>query len=197
MRYLSLLFLAPYITGYVPPDSSFNEVSIGAGGGQYAVYSCQDSRPHAETFTDVGIRLTHKFEGPLRIGVSGTYVKAMNGGIVPYPEVALDFRYFSFGTTGLRLGAEDEFYGEFSLLDQVPAFSGKGFARIGLGWNVPDWNTRFWIGQNSTPYRMTSWAGQVDFPVSSNTFLFVNGRSGTSNGISEYGLSLGVRIRNQ
>lgn len=193
-RNLPFLLLTPYIIGFSPEDSSWTEYAVGVGGGQYAYQDCSgDDR--AQSFGDVGIKMTHKFDGPIRIGATVTAISANKFGGVAYPDVALDWENFSFGTTGIRLGSENNVYGEFSLLDQVPALSGKGFARFGIGWNVPDSRTHLWLGGNGVPYKNTGLAAQVDFPVSLRHYLFINGRYGRADGVPEYGVSVGVRVR--
>jgi hypothetical protein len=191
---LSFLFLAPYLVGWSPADTSFDEYSVGLGGGQYTYQDCS-GKAHSNSFSDAGVKVTHKFAAPFRVGVSASLI-TNNGNTVlfPYPDLALDFRYISLGTTGLRIGLEDGTYGEVSFLDQVPYFSGKGFARIGMGVKVKE-NTRVWLGLNSYPYLGSGIAGQVDVPLFTNHFLFINGRYGESGGLSEYGLSAGVRTR--
>jgi hypothetical protein len=194
LKKLSFLILVPYIVGSAPADSSFDEYAFGIGGGQYATYDCS-GQAHPNSLVDAGVKVTHKFEAPFRVGLAAS-VGSLNGktGVMPYPDLALDFKYFSLGTTGIRIGLEDGPYGEFSCLDQVPFFSGKGCFRLGMGLK-PTENTRLWVGVNSLPYRNTGMAGQLDFPVSSNQFLFINGRYGESGGVPEYGISLGTRIR--
>ena len=193
LKNLSFILLIPYIFSVAPPDSSFTEFALGLGTGQYAAHDC--SGPHPKTFTDVGFKMTHKFEGPFRVGlIVNPIFSGSRGGVIPYPDLALDWKYFSLGTTGVRVGRLDDIYGELAIGDQVPAFSGRGFVRYGVGWTVADWDTRFWLGQNELPYSQ-GWAGQVDFPVGPGKYVFVNGRLGNYAGIQEYGISIGLRIR--
>ena len=193
-RWLFVLFLAPYLVGWTPADSSFNEYSIGVGGGQYASYDCAGNA-HSHSFGDVGWKITHKYEAPIRVGLATTFVSNnINMIVVPYPDLAFDSKYFSLGTTGLRIGRENGTYGEISFLDQVPCFSGKGFFKIGMGLNASE-NTRLWLGVNSIPYRNKGLAGQIDFPLYTNYYLFINGRYGNLGGVPEYGFSIGTRIR--
>ncbi|MCX6122596.1 MAG: hypothetical protein NTX44_13385 [Ignavibacteriales bacterium] len=191
---LSFLILAPYVVGVSPADSSFDEYACGIGGGQYATYDCS-GHAHPNSIVDAGVKVTHKFETPFRIGL-GASVISINGkaGVVPYPDLAFDFKYFSLGTTGIRVGAEGGPYGELAVLDQVPFFSGKGCFRIGVGMNTSEY-TRLWLGVNTFPYNKSAFAGQFDFPITNNQFLFFNGRYGESSGIPEYGFSVGTRIR--
>ena len=127
------IFLLPYIVGWTPVDSSYSEYVVGVVTGQYATYDCSGN-VQKNPFVDGGIKATHKFEAPFRIGVSGSFTRLHDQTtFVPYPDLALDFKYLSLGTTGLRIGSEDDLYGEISLLDQVPASSGKGLLRAGIG----------------------------------------------------------------
>jgi hypothetical protein len=193
-KMLSFLILAPYIFGSSPADSSFAEYAFGIGGGQYATYDCS-GQAHPNSIVDVGVKVTHKFESPFRIGL-GVSVFSLNGktSAIPYPDLALDFKYFSLGTTGIRVGVEGGPYGEISVLDQVPFFSGKGCIRMGVGMKTSEY-TRLWLGVNTFPYNKNALAGQFDFPITNNQFLFFNGRYGESDGVPEYGFSVGTRIR--
>ena len=191
---LYFLILTPYIVGSSPADSSFDEYSFGVGGGQYATYDCS-GQAHPNSLVDVGAKMTHKFEAPFRIGLSASVI-SLDGktSAIPYPDLALDFKYFSLGTTGIRVGAEDGPYGELSVLDQVPFFSGKGCFRMGVGMKTSE-STRLWLGVNQIPYNKGAFAGQFDFPITNDQFLFLNGRYGESSGVPEYGFSVGTRIR--
>ena len=195
-KILSFLILAPYIVGTSPSDSTFDEYSIGVGGGQYATYDCSGNA-HPNSMVDVGVKVTHKFESPFRVGLAAS-ITSVNGEKVGtvYPDLALDYKYFSFGTTGLRVGLENGPYAELSLLDQVPFFSGKGCLRMGVCMNPTEY-TRLWLGINKFPYNNNGFAGQFDFPITSNQFLFFNGRYGKSGGVPEYGFSVGMRVRVQ
>ncbi len=191
---LSFLILTPYIVGWSPADSSFDEYSVGVGTGQYATYDCAGNA-HPNSFNDAGVKITHKFEAPFRAGlIVSSLPNPSSPNIIPYPDLAFDSRYFSLGTTGLRVGDADDIYGEVSMLDQVPLSSGKGFARVGVGLRAME-DTHFWLGRNIFPYDKGGLAGQIDFPLSTNHFLFINGRYGNSGGVPEYGFSVGTRIR--
>jgi hypothetical protein len=194
LQKLSFLFLTPYIVGWAPADSSYDEYTFGVGGGQYATYDCAGNA-HPNSFVDGGVKVTHKFVSPFRIGLN-TSIASLDkkARIFPYPDLALDYRYFSLGTTGIRIGSEDDIYGEISLLNQVPFFSGKGFLHAGVGMNVAE-GTHLWLGMNTFPYNNAGVAGQIDFPIANNQFLFINGRAGQSGGVSEYGFSIGTRVR--
>jgi hypothetical protein len=193
-KMLSFLILAPYIIGSSPADSSYDEYAYGVGGGQYATYDCS-GQAHPNSLVEVGAKVTHKFESPFRVGLAASVI-SVDGkiGAVPYLDLALDCKYFSLGTTGVRVGLEDGPYGELSVLDQVPFFTGKGCFRMGVGMK-PSENTRLWLGINTFPYNKNAFAGQFDFPISNNQFLFLNGRYGESGGVPEYGFSVGTRIR--
>ena len=194
LHWLYFLLLAPYLVGWTPADSSYDEYSFGVGTGQYASHDCAGNA-HSNSFGDVGGKITHKFEAPFRVGLSTSIVSNdVKTTVIPYPDLALDLKYFSLGTTGLRVGLENETYGEVSFLDQVPLFSGKGGFRIGMGLKATE-NTRLWLGVNSFPYKAKGLVGQIDFPLSANHFLFINGRYGESRGVPEYGFSVGTRIR--
>jgi hypothetical protein len=201
LKNLSFFILAPYLIGYSPSDSSYDEYSLGLGKGQYATYGCTDAThpdrgpAHLNSYSDIGVKFTHKFEAPFRVGLTTSIIsdKGITLGVA-YPDIAYDSKYYSFGTTGVRLGLEDGTYGEISFFDQIPVFSGKGFARIGVGLKPTD-RTRLWLGVNAFPYDNRGISGQFDFPISTNHFLFINSRYGVSGSVPEYGLSVGARIR--
>jgi hypothetical protein len=194
LKWLFILALAPYLVGWTPADSSFNEYSVGVGGGQFASYDCAGNA-HQNSFGDVGVKVTRKYATPFRVGLSAS-VAAKDGKMIAfaYPDIAYDSKYFSVGTTGLRIGLEDGPYAEISGFDQVPFFSGRGCFRTGVCVK-PSENTHLWLGMNTIPYDKNGFAGQFDFPITSNQFLFFNGRYGESGGVPEYGFSIGTRIR--
>lgn len=189
-----VLLLFPYIVGFTSDStSSYVETLFGAGTGQYVYHDC--SGAHSQRYSDVGISVTKKFEGPYRTGLHvGGWTAGKKGGS-PYifPDLALDWTFFSFGTTGVRIGSREKFYFEGRWLDQPPVFSGKGALRAGFGGTIKSSNSRFWLGTNLLPYNNLGLAAQLDFPYSEQTFIFVNGRFGAESGMSELGISLGIR----
>jgi hypothetical protein len=195
MRYLPLAFLFRYIVGFTPPDSSFSEYEIGFGGGQYTYADC--SGEHIGKYYDGGVRVTQKFEAPFRIGVSmGSLPLNDNSSIFVYPDIAFDNNNFSFGTTGIRIGRIDKTFFELKGLDEVPFASGRGLFRIGLGIPMKESGSRFWIGANTGPYRQWGLAGGIELKSIDNHFYLINGRYGIRNQIPEFGVSLGLQIRN-
>jgi len=58
---LSFLVLTPYIVGWSPVDSSYDDYSVGVGGGQYATYDCEGNA-HPNSFADAGVKVTHKLK---------------------------------------------------------------------------------------------------------------------------------------
>ena len=190
---LSFLILIPLIIGPSQPDSAYTELSLAAGRGQYAYADCSEHYP--VSFVDAGVKIEQNFQSPWRMGLSLSVIRRQNSTIVfGYPDLAYDSKYFSLGTTGLRVGPEDVLYIEASIADQVPVFSGKGLGRWGVGGYISNWDTHLWIGQNAGPYDRPGLAGQIDFPLATNHYLFLNGRVGKSRSITEYGLSTGLRI---
>jgi hypothetical protein len=194
IKILSFLVLAPYIFGTSPVDSTYSEYSFGIGSGQYASHDCSGNIDR-NSIVDAGVKITHKFESPFRIGI-GASIASLNGEKKKfiYPDIAFDNNYGSIGTTGVRFGPESGPFLEFSFLDQVPFYTGKGCLRTGVCINPLD-NTKLWLGMNTGPYNKIGFAGQFDFPITNNQFLFLNGRYGESDGIPEYGFSIGTRIR--
>lgn len=193
-RLLIFLFLAPYIMGLTPPDSSYDEVQIGAGGGQYVYKDCNGE--HVGKFYDAGARITHKFEAPFRIGVTISSIPLDDRtALFPYPDLAFDNDSFSLGTTGVRLGRIDDMYFELKGLDEAPFATGRGLLRCGVGLPLSERGTRLWIGANRGPYMNWGAAAGLDFKVGNNQFIVINGRYGEWHQKSEFGLSLGLRLR--
>jgi hypothetical protein len=187
---LSFLILIPLALGSSQPDSAYTELSLGAGRGQYAHINCSEV-----SFVDAGVRVVHNFQSPWRIGLSISVIRRQNSTTAfAFPDLAYDSKYFSLGTTGLRVGPKDLLYIEVSFADQVPTFSGKGLAHWGVGGYISSWDTQLWLGQNAGPYDQPGLAGQIDFPIATNYYLFFNGRTGKSHSITEYGVSTGLRI---
>jgi hypothetical protein len=193
-RCMVFLFLAPYITDWAPPDSSYDEVQIGAGGGQYVYKDC--SGEHTDRFSDGGARITHKFEAPFRIGAAVSLVPSDGHTVVvPYPDLAFDNGYLSLGTTGLRLGRIDDTYFELRALDDAPFATGRGLFRCGVGLPLAERGMHLWIGANRLPYENWGAAAGLDFKLANNRFIVINGRYGEHGNVPEFGLSLGLRLR--
>ncbi len=196
---IALLFLYPYIIGFSSDSTlAYSEISIGAGTGQYVYHDC--SGTHTKKFNDAGISFTKKFEGPLRIGFGiGTYPhKKTSWNWIAVPDLALDWREFSIGTTGLRLGAEDNLYIDLRVGAHPPYASGSGIIRSGVGWTVRETSAKFWLGANVIPYNNSGLAAQIDFPVGERTFLYIDGRFGQDKQSrrNEFGVAAGIRLRN-
>lgn len=191
---LILLSLSPYIVGFTSDStSSYVETMIGAGTGQYVYYDC--SGAHTRQFSDAGISVTKKFEGPYRLGFIAGGLKAGDNG-TPYffPDLALDWETVSLGTTGFRIGKKRSFYFEGRWLDQPPLLSGKGMLRTGFGGTFYNDRSMYWLGANVLPYHKLGFAGQLDLPLRENTFIFLNSRFGSEAGLQEFGVSIGVRF---
>jgi hypothetical protein len=193
------LLLSPFIVGFSSDSTSaYSELLVGAGGGEYVYHDC--SGTHKRNFVDAGLYLGRKFESPFRIGVSfggfGFPGAGVRGGALLFPDLAFDWEYISFGTTGVRFGSLNEMYLEGKWLDQPPLLSGKGLLRYGIGGYIRDLDSRFWLGVNGIPYSRFGPAVQWEVPFGEKKYLFFNGRYGTEreSGIGEFGLSMGIRI---
>ncbi len=203
----SLLLLIPYIVSYPTGDSSYSDVSYGLGRGQYAYEDC--SGVHTQTYYDAGVNYTHKYVSPFRLGINGSVGNyhsyrspywlrlnpSVNNYIFLYPDLALDWKYFSLGTTGVRIGSTDEIYIQYGIANQTPLFSGRGFFNLGVGGNPGKPFSHLWVGMNSIPYRNLGFAIQPEFSLGDNKFIFFNGRYGSYLNQAEYGFSVGMRIR--
>ncbi len=197
--FLSVLALTPYLVSYNPEDSSFTDIEFGGGTGQYRYEDCHGSGP--QKFGDVGFKYTHKTAGPFRYGLL-VGIPFYNSNErhsylfpLPYPDVAFDSRYVSLGTTGLRVGDLNQFYLSVGLANKVPLYTGRGFLNAGAGIHPGSLVSDIWMGVNAGPYQSLSFAMNPEFQISEDRFLFFSARYGESRGVSEYGLSIGMRIR--
>ncbi len=197
-KLVGFIILLPYIFGFTPADSSYTDFSFGAGGGQYVYEDC--SGTHIRPFEEGGASVTTKLKSPFRAGIAAElYVQQEESKSSPhlfwYPDLALDWRYFSLGTTGIRVGDNDFLYGEVSIANQIPFVAGKGLLHMGIGGNPGAPFSRVWLGINQVPYRGSGLGMQVEFPLENNRFIFLNGRYGNYLSRPEYGFSVGMRIR--
>ena len=190
------LLLYPYIVGFSHPDSittSFTEESFGIGTGQYGYKDC--SGVHSAQYGDVGVKVSHKFEAPFRTGLLvGVFNSSEKTTPIIFPDLAFDSKYFEFGTTGIRIGNKNKLYVQASVLHDVPPVSGKGFINLGTGFYAGE-EYRYWIGTNLFYYSKPGLAAQFEMPYSENTFIFFNGRIGSFEGVTEYGISIGMRLQ--
>jgi hypothetical protein len=189
-----IIFLAPYIVGFAPQDSSYTEWSIGAGTGQYTYEDC--SGTHTSRFNDAGIRVTKKFESHWRAGASiSTIPSHEHLRVFGYPDIAYDNGIFSLGTTGLRVGYLERTFFEMKFFDEIPYTSGRGLFRMGIGIPITQNGTRLWLGANTGMYYNWGFGTSLEFPLQANYSLSLTGRYGEHNSIPEYGISLGLKIR--
>ncbi len=193
-RFFLLIFLAPYIFGFAPQDSSYTEWHIGAGGGQYTYSDC--SGEHTSQYYDAGIRVTQKYKSHWRTGASISVLPSQERLILfGYPDLAYDNGVFSLGTTGLRIGYLERTFFEVKIFDEIPYTSGRGLFRTGVGTLIAQDGTRLWLGVNAGIYRNWGLGTSIEFPMNANTYLSLTGRYGEYLDIPEYGVSLGVKIR--
>lgn len=193
--FVVLILLFPYIAGFTSDStSSYSDVTIGLGTGQYVFEDC--SGVHSRKFTDAGVTLTKKHDGPFRTGLllGGVVMDGGDGFVFLYPDLALDWQYFSLGTTGVRIGDRNDLYAEGGWLNDAPLNSGKGVLHGGIGGRSSAAGARWWVGTNIIPYREPGLAVRYEFPYSEHSFLILNGRIGTSQGRDEYGFSVGMRF---
>jgi len=189
-----IIFLAPYIVGFAPQDSSYTEWHIGAGTGQYTYSDC--SGEHTSKFTDAGIRITKKYESPWRTGATiSLYPSAERLGIFAYPDIAYDNGFASLGTTGIRIGYLERTFFEVKAFDEIPYATGRGLFRAGIGTPITQNGARLWMGVNRGVYQELGFGTSLDFPIDANTYISLTGRYGEHKDIPEYGVSLGLKIR--
>ncbi len=189
------ILLAPYITSVTPPDSSYDEVQFGVGGGQSVYQDCSGGE-HIDKFGDIGVRITHKFQAPYRIGATfSSFPIDHHTGVLIYPDLAVDYGFLSLGTTGARVGRIDSLYIELKAFDSAPFATGGGIYRCGISFPLSKKGTRLWAGANVSPYYNWGPAAAIDFKISDKQSIVINGRYGVYHQKPEFGLSLGLRWR--
>jgi hypothetical protein len=196
--WIAFLFITPYFVGFSPTDSSFSDISVGLGGGHFVYEDCHGT--HEKNFVDIGVSGSYKFDGPFRVGGMfgvADFSEDEKQSLAPilYPDLALDWRGFSIGTTGLRIGNRDELNVQLGWLNSAPAFSGKGFFHTGVEFAPGEPFSKVYVGANALPYYNWGVIVQPEFPLSDNNYLFVTGRYGTYHELDEWGMSVGIRMR--
>ena len=175
-------------------------------------------------FRDIGFSFDHKFRFPVRVGLRGGQIWDKNvyppdetiTNLYLNPHVSLEFKSFGIGagvcsaqkelsanksgseTTlpswHLRLGSR-KLYFSIHMLENVPIYSGGGFVNLGFGGRAGR-NASCWFGVSSPrPYDALGFLAKTNFKLQGNWHLDLAGRLGTSEGISESAVSLGLNYR--
>jgi hypothetical protein len=197
---VSVLFLlTPLIFTPAEDDSSYTDAWFAAAGGRFAEPGCNSTieRP----FQELGAKISHKSSSPFRYGMQmgiAHFGGSRNAvGVWAWPELALDTKYFSLGTMGMRIGSLDNMYVNAGLFNGVPQFA-HGVVELGVGGKLNGPLSRFWVGATGLPYMALGPTARLDFPLGdAGGSLFVLGHYGNYLGHNEYALGLGYRLRSR
>jgi len=94
----------------------------------------------------------------------------------------------------IRIGSR-KLYFSANMLENVPLYSGGGYADLGVGGAVNP-NFSYWIGLGSSgPYDNSGLLLKTNFKLHRNWYLDLTGRLGQSEGVSESAISAGLNYR--
>lgn len=205
-------------------DRSETSVFVAGGVGTYAVVhrGCEGTTNKFEVdYGDLGASVEHGFEGPARIGLRVGAIWPEDGpldlsNIYVNPHVAVDWKAASLGLGGvvsqrsfpsvdgesiepvisahIRLGRLDKIYASSSWFENVPVYSGGGYFDIGLG-GRPTRSFDLWLGVSAGPYDNGGVLVKASHRVGPSFSLALHARLGSSEGIDENAVSLGVGYR--
>jgi hypothetical protein len=124
------------------------------------------------------------------VGLNSTYFGVDLGYVFPLQETR---EGMPAGT--LWIGNKNELHFRAHLADQIPLITGgTGLGSVGLEWDLGKPRQFMWIGVGALPYDGLLVGTHVELPVSEAVLLRFAGSVGTGEA-SEYGLSLGTRLR--
>lgn len=133
------------------------------------------------------------------------------------PDIALEWKNFGFGvgpfiaqktlrgkeesdwgktppSWHIRIGPKTTFF-SINMLENVPLYSGGGYLNLGVG-VMPSRNFSLWLGLGTTgPYDNVGFIAKTDFRLKGNLHLDLAGRLGSSEGISENAMSMGLNYK--
>jgi hypothetical protein len=98
----------------------------------------------------------------------------------------------TFPSGHIRLGTK-KLYLSVSVLENVPLYSGGGYANMGMGFGIK--SSTWWIGLSGGPYDAAGLVAKTSFKLFRNWHLDLAGRLGSSEGISENAMSMGLNYR--
>jgi hypothetical protein len=94
----------------------------------------------------------------------------------------------------LRIG-NPKFYFSIHMLENVPIYSGGGYIDLGLG-GTPSRKVGYWLGLGTEgPYDNVGFVAKTVFQIKGSWYLDLAGRLGSSQGISESAVSVGLNYR--
>lgn len=98
----------------------------------------------------------------------------------------------TFPSGHIRLGTK-KLYFSVNVLEDVPLYSGGGYANMGMGFGIK--SSTWWIGLSGGPYDAAGLVAKTNFKLFRNWHLDLAGRLGSSEGISENAMSMGLNYR--
>jgi hypothetical protein len=225
LNLLSMAAMAPLALDVspAPPDSSVTSLTFAAGTGDYAyvLRGCDNSVISAEKrhFRESGVELRHDFKGIPEVGMRATILNEMpqyeDGTVILNPYFALEgskigigFGYVSVPGDNSYLGRDYEIvpasghlrvgprsnYWSMHLNEDLPITSGGGEFRTGVGFRagtVAD----MWLGVGSIPYDHVGAIARTDIHATRFLDLHVAGRLGSSQGVPENAVTVGVTLK--
>lgn len=197
------------------------KVAGGKGTYAYILHDCSGNPTSINRihYKDVGAEVSHQFKAPLKIGAKSGLVEdplavesPSRGKNFFYfnPHLAYEGKVFGIGAGAiifnkrlddaggkilpslhLRAGDLNKVYFSLGVFENLPFYSGGGYADAGLGF-VPTSRTHFWLGASGGPYDRLGFLGKTNFNIHRNWQLNFVGRYGISEGVDEWGMAGGL-----
>lgn len=204
-------------------SSSVTELLVAGGSGSYAYVTrgCDNSviSKNRIDYDNLGAEVSHKFRGPVRLGVRAGLLGPDGSGPYDYvsatdvryvnPYLSMDWTGFSIGggwVRGNRHFPEEDFsqtgsghirigkktYFEASFFEAVPLVT-SGYAQMGLGHRWP--RADIWMGVGAVPQDQVGFVGRAQYRIRNRLGLGGTLRLGSSEGISENAFALSLSYR--
>jgi len=204
-------------------DSSVTELLVAGGSGSYAYVTrgCDNSviSKSRIDYDNLGAEVSHKFRGPIRLGVRAGLLHPDVSGPYDYqsatdvryvnPYLSMDWPAFSIGggwARGSRHFPEEDFsqtvsghirigkktYFEASFFEAVPLVT-AGYAQTGLGHRWP--RADLWIGVGAVPQDQVGLVARGQYRIGNRLGLGGTLRLGGSEGISENAFAVSLSYR--
>lgn len=206
-------------------DSTETNIKLAGGVGSYAYITrgCEGQviSKNKIPFKDLGFSFDHKFKFPVRVGLRGgriwerdiSFPDSEITNFYLNPDLSLEWKWFGIGaghfvaqrvlynwdsknlTSGhLRLGSPEGYF-SIHLLESFPFYSGGGYLSMGGGGKASR-RLSYWLGISYPgPYDALGFLIKTNFKLKGNLYLDLAGRLGSSEGISENAISVGLNYR--
>ena len=204
-------------------DSSVTELLVAGGSGSYAYVTrgCDNSviSKNRIDYDNLGAEVSHKFTGPIRLGVRAGLLHPDGSGPYDYvsatdvryvnPYLSMDWPGFSIGGGWVRGNhhfPEEDFsqtasghirigkktYFETSFFEAVPLVT-SGYAQMGFGHRLP--RADLWVGVGAVPQDQVGFVARGQYRIGNRLGLGGTLRLGGSEGISENAFALSLSYR--